>query len=343
MVVLICHDERHVLQEGTPTTFPGGAMPVFDLEIPEPQVVLDSLSAVALENHSGPVMTEFALPGVECPAILDPLNRRLKVYEIGAQEMTASLVECADLAGSTHPSNEPPVIGKVTAYALPGDERVWEDMGFRQEAVIRGFYPDGIDAHLWAAYPNPYRESCSKELVHEAGVAIAESKAPIEVASLPIGYESRLAEPTDAGEIAELMSLVFPVYPSPIDEALIEEQIRSQSNLFRVVEDLGGDIIALASAEIDHGRSSAEMTDCATRPDMRGRGLMAYILAWLEQDLRRLFGLTDLYTIARADEIAMNCVFSKLGYDFTGRLINNCRMPNGWESMNVWCKSASPA
>ena len=48
----------------------------------------------------------------------------------------------------------------------------------------------------------------------------------------------------------------------------------------------------------------------------------------------------DLYTLARADEVGMNCVFAKLGYAYTGRLVNNCRMPNGWESMNIWCKSA---
>lgn len=311
-------------------------MPILDLEIPEPQLVLDSLSAVAVENHSGVHTVEFALPGAECPAILDPYNRRLKVYDIGAQELGASLTDCAGVSVDT------PVIGKVTAYALPGEEQTWEDMGFRQEAVIRGFYQDGIDAHLWAAYPNPNRVDCDKEPIHQAGVAIAEAKTPLEVASLPNGFECRLAEPADAVEIAELMTRIFPVYPTPIEEGLIEEQIRTRSNLFRVVEDPHGEFVALASAEIDHDRSSAEMTDCATRPDMRGRGFMAHILSRLEQDLMQLFQLTDLYTIARADEIGMNCVFSKLGYDFTGRLINNCRMPNGWESMNVWCKSASP-
>ena len=59
-----------------------------------------------------------------------------------------------------------------------------------------------------------------------------------------------------------------------------------------------------------------------------------------ENDIADLYGITDLYTLARADEIGMNCVFRKLGYDFCGRLVNNCRMPNGWESMNVWCKQS---
>jgi putative beta-lysine N-acetyltransferase len=100
---------------------------------------------------------------------------------------------------------------------------------------------------------------------------------------------------------------------------------------------------AVASAEIDGARRNAEMTDCATRPSERGRGLMVWILRALERDLAREEGIIDLYTLARADEVGMNCAFAKLGYDYTGRLVNNCRMPNGWESMNVWCRTASAA
>ena len=100
-------------------------------------------------------------------------------------------------------------------------------------------------------------------------------------------------------------------------------------------------MVAAASAEIDHCNKNAEMTDCATRPSARGQGLMAYLLWMLENDLQELYNITDLYTIARADEVGMNCVFSKLGYIYDGRLVNNCRMPNGWESMNVWCRQTS--
>ena len=306
------------------------------LELPEPQIVLDSLSAVAAVHHLGAVSVEFEMPGSGCPAILDPFNRRLKVYELSAGDMSASVT-----AVSINPDDH--VIGKVTAYALPGEGRLWADLGFRQEAVIRGFYPDSVDAHLWAAYPNPERETCAKESLYEAAVSVAESKETLSSPALMNGFECRLAASEDAGDIADLMGRIFPVYPSPISEHVIGEQIRSESNLFRVVEDLQGEIVAVASAELDKERSSAEMTDCATRPDQRGRGLMAHILSKLESDLLSRFGIRDLYTIARAEEVGMNCVFSKLGYEYTGRLVNNCRMPSGWESMNVWCKNSAYA
>jgi hypothetical protein len=68
---------------------------------------------------------------------------------------------------------------------------------------------------------------------------------------------------------------------------------------------------------------------------------MSVILRNLERDLADEFGITDVYTIARANQAGMNCSFAKLGYTYTGRLVNNCRMPEGYESMNVWCRDAS--
>lgn len=304
------------------------------LEIPEPQLVLDSLSAVAAEHHLGSVSVEFEMPGAGCPAVLDPFNRRLKVYDLNAGDLSA----CVSPAT---PGPDDQVIGKITAYALPGEGRLWAELGFRQEAVIRGFYPDSVDAHIWAAYPNPERETCAKTNEYEATVSVAASKETLDSLSLAEGFECRVAQAEDASGIAELMEQIFPVYPSPISEHLISEQIRSEANLFRVVQDQAKEIVAVASAELDKERSSAEMTDCATRPEFRGQGFMAYLLDRLESDLLCRFGISDLYTIARAEEVGMNCVFSKLGYEYTGRLVNNCRMPTGWESMNVWCKSSA--
>ena len=166
---------------------------------------------------------------------------------------------------------------------------------------------------------------------------LAQGKALVAAPTLTSEFTSEIARVEDSGEIAQLLDQTFEDYPTPISQEVVAEQIAEELNLFRVVRTLEGDMAAVASAEMDHQRGSAEMTDCATRPDFRGQGLMAYILRTLERDVYRRHDISDLYTIARADEVGMNCVFSKLGYSFEGRLVNNCRMPNGWESMNVWC------
>ncbi len=263
----------------------------------------------------------------------DPHNRRLKVYGLidkDAQGLKPkSLLEAA---------SEGDALTKLTLYARPGEPVVWSDHGFREEARIRGFFGDDADAVLWAAYTDSARARAGDAGELDRVVETARGKGPARPA-LPEGWRSEPASENDAGELSDLLAFVFPDYPSSIDPGHLARQIRMRANLFRWVRDGDGEMVAAASAEIDHRRRSAEMTDCATRPEARGRGLMVYLLRALEDDLAAGPGITGLYTLARAGEVGMNCAFAKLGYDYTGRLVNNCRMPGGWESMNVWCRS----
>jgi putative beta-lysine N-acetyltransferase len=260
----------------------------------------------------------------------DRSNERLKLF--GAHP--AHLAELPALR-SLHG------LGKVTAYARAGHRQQWEALGFRQEGSIRGFFRDGTDALLWAAYPQPQRGEERDKHLHAACLALALSKDLLGKTQLPSGYASEIVDAEHAAEAAALLRQVFPVYPSSLSNLHVEGLIRSGSNVFRCIRNAAQEMVAVASGEVDLIRRNAEMTDCATRPDQRGRGLMAYILRQLEDDLRTRLQIVDLYTLARAQETGMNCVFRKLGYNFHGRLINNCRMPSGWESMHIWCKRSS--
>jgi hypothetical protein len=42
--------------------------------------------------------------------------------------------------------------------------------------------------------------------------------------------------------------------------------------------------------------------------------------------------------MARARSFGMNMVFYQLGYEFNGRLVNNCDIHGGYEDMNIWVK-----
>jgi beta-lysine N6-acetyltransferase len=293
-----------------------------------PQPLQELVEGQVDPTLEGSVSLELPLGDGTQPLVYDSYNERMKLYGVRPQDIAerAPTEVSEDLAS------------KITVYAPPGDDRKWRDIGFQKEAVIQGFF-EGSDAHLWAAYTNDERELSPREDAHRATVQLALSKPLVETPVLLPGFESDSAQPNDSSEIAALLDQTFEDYPTPIDQDIIAEQIANQDNFFRVVRDGDGEVAAVASAELDHLRMSAEMTDCATRPDQRGKGLMAFILRTLEHDIGVRYGIRDLYTIARADEVGMNCVFSKLGYDFHGRLINNCRMPNGWESMNVWCRN----
>jgi beta-lysine N6-acetyltransferase len=300
----------------------------------QPTDVVSNLLSLAAdqidETAEGAVDFTIPLANGDRPAVLDPYNERLKIYNVRPEDLQTALC-----------SEQPTLLsGKITAYARPGGDEGWENLGFRAEGTIRGYFRDDTDAHLWAAYPDSSREEAPREQLHDQTVSLALSKDRLSSPGLPEGFVCQVATPLDAPEIASLLLEAFADYPTPINPQEIGDQIEQGLNHFRVVRDSTGLLAAVASAGLDRVRLSAEMTDCATRPRFRGKGLMAHILWKLQHDVVARFRIGSLYTLARADEVGMNCVFNKLGYDFSGRLINNCRMPNGWESMNIWCKQA---
>ncbi len=277
----------------------------------------------------GPLRLPIARPS--CKVVHDPRNERLKLLGANANQ----LVHFRNLLA------ESSQIGKVTAYAIKGQKTLWESLGFRREGTIQGYFRDGSDASIWASYPKKERAQEPDRHQHESSLKTAQAKELLSEVRLPPGYTTRVVTPDEADKVADLMRSIFPVYPTPLTTEAIRQQIFSGASHFRCVCDAEGECVAVASAEFDHARLNAEMTDCATRPDQRGRGLMAFLVHRLERDVFLRHNIEDFYSLARAQETAMNCVFKKLGYAYQGRLINNCRMPSGWESMHIWCKRYS--
>ena len=103
-----------------------------------------------------------------------------------------------------------------------------------------------------------------------------------------------------------------------------------------------GVIVAAASIELHAADLAAELTDCATVVSHRGRGLMTHLLRYLEQELERRSYLCA-YTMARARSFGMNAVFHDMGYEFMGRLVNNCDIYGTYEDMNIWVRRLTPA
>jgi putative beta-lysine N-acetyltransferase len=141
----------------------------------------------------------------------------------------------------------------------------------------------------------------------------------------------------DAADIAELIGETFAAYPTPSHEpAYVAEQI-SEGVPFRVVRD-DGELIACASADLVRDARTAELTDCATRPAARGRGLMQAILTDLMDDLRDL-DYPTAFTLARAAIPGVNLAFERLGFELRGTMNQSCRIGTGLEDMNVWSRT----
>ena len=151
--------------------------------------------------------------------------------------------------------------------------------------------------------------------------------------------ELRIVSCTEA-HIPSLVALyrsIFKTYPSPLTHPDYIKQTMRRNMLYRAVIDGSGTVISAASAEVDEKHSNAELTDCATKPEMRGAGLMFHLVRALEGDLAKQHIKTG-YSLARARSHGMNRVFYRLGYEYSGRLINNCDIHGQFEDMNIWVK-----
>ena len=266
---------------------------------------------------------------------LDRPNQRLKM--IGAtgddleQDEFRRLLDAVD-----DPDSD---FDKLIVYGRTADELPWIRAGLVREGKIDDFFRDGSDAQVWVRFDGP-RDHNPDEAEHFDIVMDCLEKDERVPPPVSPGYHFRRLGTDDLPRLGPMLRSAFPEYPNALDDPSLREKILTGANLFGALESSNGELAAVASAEIDRVERNAEMTDCVTDPEHRGNGLMAQLLWKLEQELFQDTRITALYTLARAGEVGMNSTFSRLGYRFTGRMLNNCRMPTGWESVNVWCRDS---
>jgi beta-lysine N6-acetyltransferase len=210
--------------------------------------------------------------------------------------------------------------------------------GFDAEATIPKMYNGKEDALMFGYYLEERRkvEKDSDKLDEIVDLSLTKSGKGVGP-DLGADYNLRKCTQDDVEQMAEIYGDVFDTYPFPIDEPeYLLETMQSHVAYFAI--EVKGEIVALASAEMDRASASAEMTDFATRTDRRGKGFAVHLLAKMEE-FTRAMGIKTVFTIARAVSPGMNITFAKLGYRYGGRLINNTNISGSIESMNVWHKS----
>lgn len=277
----------------------------------------------------------FPEPLNERLALIDEHNARIKMFGANAADFDSEAGE--ELLTTFNESDD---FSKLIVYSDNDSTDGWAELGFKSEGTIRGFFFDGSDARIWALYDDEKRASEADESDHDEIVETAKSKADDAVTEVvPEEFTIFRASPEDVEAIAELMQSEFEVYSEEISAERLKQLISRGGSAFRVAKTGSGTIVAVAAVRLDLGRRTGEVTDCVTHPDHRGRGLMASLVMGIEKDASARFGVTNLYSLARAGVVGMNVVLARLGYEYTGRLVKNCRMPNGFESMNIWCKN----
>ncbi|MDD4529394.1 MAG: putative beta-lysine N-acetyltransferase, partial [Bacteroidales bacterium] len=208
--------------------------------------------------------------------------------------------------------------------------------GFVIEGIINGFF-QGEDAYCISYFIDPQRQAVPQKEEEDSILYHCVSDTNRFSPQGKHKYTIRLANVRDIPEMVKLFSTVFKSYPSPVFSMEYLEKVMNEHVLFKVAEE-DREIISIASADIDKLNLNAEITDCATYPEHRGKGMLSNLIYSLEADLKEK-GFRTAYSLSRAINPGINKALSRLGYKYGGRLVNNCHICGGYEDMNVWVKN----
>jgi len=251
----------------------------------------------------------------------------MKLADADMPGLVPSLIRYAHLAG----------YGKIFAKVPAKHSDAFVDKGFRLEGEIPAFYNNTRGAAFLGYYLNVERQQEKHPELVEEVLAIARQKAmQEEPVSLPKELTCRVTRPDDAEAMAGLYRQVFASYPFPIHDPTYLRQTMAENVVYFGVWEREK-LIALSSAEMDVAAGNAEMTDFATLPECRGRGIAQHLLQEMEQEMASR-DICSLYTIARAYSHGMNITFAKNGYRYGGTLTHNTDISGSLESMNLWYK-----
>ena len=259
-----------------------------------------------------------------------PANDRVYLMKLGGDDPAQTARGLEQLAREEGYSK---IIAKV-----PEDAKgAFSAAAYRAEACVPGFYQGEADVHFMAKYlAEERRRPAAPEQLAEVLEVARERQPDTAPPRLDDRYRWRITEAADAEAMAQLYRQVFATYPFPIHDPAYLRQTMEENVVYFGIWD-GAELVALASAEMDLAGGNVEMTDFATRPDQRGGGFATFLLARMEEEMRRR-RLPTAYTIARAVSFGMNITFARCGYRFGGTLTNNTNISGSLESMNIWYK-----
>lgn len=260
---------------------------------------------------------------------VDYYNRRLKVLNFDGE-----LVKICQRLDYLADKNQ---FDKIFIKAKADEWQGFLAHGYMLEGIILHYF-NGENAYVVSRFLSRDRITSPTLLDESALIQDLMSRPRAERSlQLPEGYELALATEDDIPGLVILYSHVFASYPSPLTMPDYLLTTMRRNLVYAVIKDPEGNIVSAASADLDAMHSNAEMTDCATFPAERGKGLMRILLVRLEAELQRR-GVRCAYTLARATAPGMNKVFYDLTYEYCGRLINNCDISGGFEDINIWSK-----
>ncbi|NLX90434.1 MAG: putative beta-lysine N-acetyltransferase [Firmicutes bacterium] len=261
--------------------------------------------------------------------LLDFYNKRLKLLEYNS----LNLAGLDNLLLKTAMKHN---LEKVLITASVDDWENFLSQGYVLECLNK-FYFSGKPGFHMSKFLSASRRQSSNPAEADRILQMVLQKSVTIPHALPEGYTVRPCRDEDIPAMVQLFTRVFSTYPSPVyDPAYLFQTTHTNSYYLLLINDRK-QIVSIISAEINKRYSNAEVTDCSTLPEYRGKGFMSALLAALEKEIKKR-GITNLYSIARATSPGINTVLRRHDYTYGGRFIKNCNISGGFEDMNLWFK-----
>ncbi|MDQ0271981.1 putative beta-lysine N-acetyltransferase [Cytobacillus purgationiresistens] len=260
---------------------------------------------------------------------IDNYNKRLRI-----DDMTGNIGLVMEMAEKHAKKNG---AEKLIIKARKEDYHHLLEKGFLCEAKIDRYFL-GSDLYFFCKYYQGERRNSNHWLKEDDLMeSVLKLDRNNEVDHIPPEYRLEKIQETDVEKLAALYKKVFQVYPTPLHDPNYIKQTMEEGTIYYGFM-YEGECVSAASAEVNSFYKNAELTDCATLIEHRKHGLMKVLLQRLEDELKD-HGIYCAYSIARALSFGMNRVLHQLGYDYRGRLLNNCYIFDKLEDMNVWVKN----
>ncbi|MGP4038943.1 putative beta-lysine N-acetyltransferase [Gracilibacillus sp. D59] len=261
---------------------------------------------------------------------VEPTSRRIKVYQLpSTKNMDTFMDRLQRLAKETN-------CDKLIFYVSPTKQEMMESYNADYEGMIRGFF-NGETALIYAIFLySDRKQSVDVETEEQIMQNIKQRMEEELTFDLPEGYSMRWAEKKDAPQMALLYKTVFKSYPTPMnDPEFIKEMMQNQV-YFSIIEKEGS-VVSACSADVLPEFQSAELSDCATYPNHRGKQLLSYQVSRLIPRVRQM-GIHVLFSYSRSISVGMNLVNVKHGFQYGGKMIRNSNIAGSMENMNIWYK-----
>ncbi|WP_418790518.1 putative beta-lysine N-acetyltransferase [Phosphitispora sp. TUW77] len=279
-------------------------------------------------------LTRMSTPDFTVKVINDSRNQRIRVPEYQARDIGA-LASYLETLGRRFQA------GKIIVYSHRDDWQKFQSLGYRIEGEINTFFrgePMCFMSRFLSLDRFGVKCSSIEDTILKRILQRNRSCGVKDSSCNESGYTVRTLRDDDINNVMDIFKTVFATYPSPVDERMYFEEFTGLEGDIMMIAEYNGEIAGIISAAIDTKHLNAEITDCITLPEHRGRGVMAMLIDSIEEKLTER-KLVCLYSLARAGVPPINAVMYKKGYKFMGRLINNCHIGGRFENMNIWEKS----